>query len=135
MADACRAFESTNVSLRNAGLLMVALYMDEDVHGAITRGLLRRGIDVITVQSDGNSALEDREVLDRATALGRIVFTNDDDFLAEAHLRQENGVRFPGVIYAHATTPIGQCVRDLELIAVCSEPEEWENRTAFVPLR
>jgi hypothetical protein len=48
---------------------MVALYMDEDVHGDITRGLLRKGVDVITVQSDGMSGATDQEVLDRATDL------------------------------------------------------------------
>jgi hypothetical protein len=114
---------------------MVALYMDEDVHGDITRGLLRLGIDVVTVQSDGKSGADDSEVMDRATELGRPVFTNDDDLLAEAHARQAAAIPFSGVIYAHALTPIGSCVRDLELIAVYSEPEEWENRATFVPLR
>lgn len=108
--------------------------MDEDVHGDITRGLLRRGVDVLTVQSDGMSGATDQEVLDRATELGRPVFTNDDDFLVEAHRRQESGQAFAGVFYAHAQAALGRCVMDLEIISVCSEPEVWVSRTVFVPL-
>lgn len=43
---------------------MVRLYMDENVRGAITRGLRRRGVDVVTAWEDGRAATPDPDVLD-----------------------------------------------------------------------
>jgi hypothetical protein len=56
-------------------------------------------------------------LLDRATELGRILFTQDDDLLREANERQQPGEAFAGVIYAHQlNVAVGQCIDDLELI-------------------
>ena len=55
--------------------------MDENVHGAITIGLRLRDVDVLTVQEDGYSGSPDPVILDRSTALGRIVFTQDRDLI------------------------------------------------------
>lgn len=68
--------------------MSLALYMDENVHGAITTELRLRGVDVLTVQEDDRTGLPDPLVLDRAMALGRVVFTQDSDFLIEANRRQ-----------------------------------------------
>ena len=38
-------------------------------------------------------------LLDRVTALGRVIFTRDVDFLAHARERQRTGVTFSGVVY------------------------------------
>jgi len=96
----------------------VTLYMDAHVRRAVTKGLRRRGVDVITAQEDGASRLPDPMLLDRAMALGRVVFSQDDDMLREARRRQEHGENFAGVIYAHQLRiTTGQAVRDLEFIA------------------
>jgi len=88
-------------------------YLDEQVQKAIASGLRLLGIDVITAQEDGHDSRPDTEVLDRAMALGRVVFTQDTDFLVETSNRQQNGIPFAGVIYAHQTkVPIGDCIRD-----------------------
>lgn len=60
--------------------MSLTLYMDEHVHGAITTGLRLRDVDVLTVQEDDRSGFPDPEILDRATQLCRIVFTQDRDF-------------------------------------------------------
>ena len=73
------------------------LYMDHHVPQVITNQLRLRGIDVLTAYEDGTSVLEDPLLLDRASALERVLFTWDDDLLTEAALRQQNGQRF----YAH----------------------------------
>jgi hypothetical protein len=113
----------------------LALYMDQHVPRAITLGLRLRGVDVLTAYEDGASLLPDPALLDRATTLGRVLFTQDDDLLAEATQRQMSGVPFGGVIYAHQLrVSIGQCVQDLELIAQVSEPEEFRNQILFPPL-
>ena len=44
----------------------VAFYMDEHVDGAITRGLRRRGVDVLRVQDDAHASTDDELILDRA---------------------------------------------------------------------
>ena len=55
--------------------------------------------------------------------------------LAEAEVRQRQGRRFGGVIYAHQLAiTIGQCVKDLELIAKVAEPEDLVGRVEFLPL-
>jgi hypothetical protein len=64
-----------------------------------------------------------------------VLFTQDDDLLREAKLRQVSGQMFAGVVYGHQLdVTIGQCVEGLELIAKATEPEEWTNRTAWLPL-
>jgi hypothetical protein len=112
------------------------LYLDVHVRQAITMGLRLRGVDVLTAQEDGARRLSDDLLLDRATALGRVLFSQDEDLLREAAQRQERGVPFKGVIYAHQLkVTIGQCIRDLELLAHAGAPEDFANRVQYLPLR
>lgn len=67
--------------------MSLALYLDENVHGSVTTQLRRRGVDVLTVVEDGREGVSDPEVMDRATELGRLLFTQDDDLLREAKKR------------------------------------------------
>jgi hypothetical protein len=111
----------------------VALYMVVNVHRGITEGLRSRGVDVITAQEDGTTRLEDSDLLDRATALGRVLFTNDQDLLRIVPARQQLGVPFAGVIYAPQTSPLGRVLSDLELCALACEPEEFANSLTYLP--
>src|SRR5690349_15476882 len=96
----------------------LALYMDHNVKFGVTRGLRLRGVDVLTTYEDGAHQLADSALLDRAMQLHRVLFTQDDDLLDEAAHRQEAGVEFTGVIYAHQNNlSIGRCIEELELIA------------------
>jgi hypothetical protein len=109
--------------------------MDVHVPAAITRGLVLRGADVLTAQLDGTTKLDDAGLLDRATALGRVLFSQDEDLLAEATKRQRNGQRFGGVIYAHQLSiTIGKAINDLEVLAQVGTPEDFSNRVEFLPL-
>lgn len=113
----------------------LALYMDQHVPRAITNGLRLRGVDVLTAYEDGASTLDDSALLDRATDLKRVLFTQDDDLLVEAVRRIHQGIWFYGVIYAHQLrAPIGTCIRDLEVIAKTGEPEDVINSILFIPL-
>jgi predicted nuclease of predicted toxin-antitoxin system len=115
--------------------MSIALYMDQHVPRAITNGLRLRGVDVLTAQEDGTSALDDASLLDRATALKRVLFTQDDDLIIEAANRLREGISFYGVIYAHQLrVSVGMCVRDLEMIAKAGEPEDIINDVQFLPL-
>jgi predicted nuclease of predicted toxin-antitoxin system len=115
--------------------MSVALYMDVHVNRAVTDGLRRRGVDVLTAQEDGMSRTPDPVLLDRALSLNRVVFTQDADFLAEANRRQLVGEPFAGVIYAHQQGPsVGTCVNDLELIAGVFDPVDTANQVVYLPL-
>ncbi|MEZ4888564.1 MAG: DUF5615 family PIN-like protein [Chitinophagales bacterium] len=114
---------------------MVGFYMDVHIPRAITNGLRIRGVDVLTAQEDNATTMEDAKILDRAGVLNRIVFSFDNDFLKEAHSRQMEGFNFVGVVYAHALrVTVGECVRDLELIAELATLEEMENQVVYLPL-
>lgn len=115
--------------------MSVPFYFDEHVHFAITLALRQRGVDVITVQEDAHDGSPDALVIDRATQLGRVAFSQDEDFLREAVLRQRLGRPFSGVIYAHQLrVTIGQCISELELISLATEPDEYWNRIEYLPL-
>ncbi len=90
---------------------------------------------MLTAQEDGYETVSDDILLDRATELNRILFSQDDDLLVEAKGRQVEGVAFAGVIYVHQMRiTIGRCIQDLELIAKVAEGEELANRVEFLPL-
>lgn len=113
----------------------IALYMDHHIPRVITVELRLRGVDVLTAYEDGTSRLGDSELLDRASELKRVLFTQDDDLLVEATKRQREGISFCGVIYAHQLrVSIGTCVHDLELIAKAGESEDLLNNVQFLPL-
>lgn len=102
--------------------------MDHHVPRAVTNGLRLRGVDVLTAHEDGASELVDPVLLDRASGLGRVLFTQDDDLLAEATHRQHRGQPFGGVIYAHQLrVSVGDCVRDLELVAKAGDPKDMAD--------
>ena len=109
--------------------------MDHHVRGAVTAGLRRRGIDVLTAFDDGRAQVSDEELITRATELGRVLFTQDDDFLAIADDWQRVGRHFAGVVYAHQLrATVGQIVADLHLILEASTAEELRNSVLFLPL-
>lgn len=115
--------------------MAIRLYMDHNVPRAITNGLKLKGIDLITAYEDGSSQLDDSKLLDRASELERVLFTRDYNLLQEATKRQRAGVPFYGIIYAHQLKiSIGDCIRDLEIIAEAGDPEDLMNQVQFLPL-
>ena len=110
--------------------------MDHHVRKEVTDGLRVRGVDVLTAEEDGTKRLPDPELLDRATELGRVLFTQDQHLLKEAARRQEVGAGFGGVIYAHQERiTIGQCISDLELIAGACELADLANQVEYLPFQ
>jgi hypothetical protein len=115
--------------------MSLKLFMDHHVPAAITQGLRQRGVDVLTVEEDHKADWDDEMLLERAHDLGRVVFTQDDDFLAIGHEWQQTGREFSGILYAHQLQiTIGQAVRDLELVAGVMNHDEFMNRIEFLPL-
>lgn len=116
--------------------MSIQLYMDVHVPQAITDQLRRRGIDVLTAIEDDSDKLLDNKLLEHSSSLGRVLFTQDIRFKALAEDWQRQGKPFAGLIFGHQLGgTIGQYVKDLELIAQASEPEEWMNMVEHLPFQ
>ena len=93
---------------------------------------------MLTAQEDGARRLPDPELLDRATALRRVLFTHDDDLLAEAARRQDAGEAFAGVLYVHhekvRQTFYGTWIMELQVAALAGMTADFENRVQYLPL-
>jgi uncharacterized protein DUF5615 len=114
--------------------MAVPLYMDVHVPQAITDQLRRRGVDVRTAIEDGCEELADEQLLEHAATLGRVLFTQDIRFKALAEEWQRQGRTFAGLVFGHQLgATLGRYVKDLELIAQASEPEEWVNAVEYLP--
>src|SRR5580700_3753695 len=101
--------------------------MDVHVRRAVTSALRLRSIDVLTAE-DGAAELDDDRLLERATELGRVLVSQDDDPLREGARRLREQKAFSGIIYAHQLRiTIGQIVEDLELVATATSKEEWSR--------
>jgi predicted nuclease of predicted toxin-antitoxin system len=98
--------------------MTVGLYLDVHVPRAIADQLRRRGVDVVTAIEDGCDQLSDEDLLDRASFLGRVLFTQDIRFKALAEDWQRRGRPFSGLVFGHQrAATIGRYVCDLELVA------------------
>ena len=65
--------------------MALKLYMDHNVLRAVTVGLRLRNSDVLTVYEDDSHRIADVDLLDRASSLGRILFTHDDLLVEASH--------------------------------------------------
>ena len=109
--------------------------MDAHVPRAVTTALRLRGINVITAQEDAADTLSDDLLLKRASSLGRILVSQDDDLLREGAHLQRQGIEFAGIVYGHQRlVGLGQMVEDLTLIATATASSEWLSRIVYLPL-
>ena len=75
------------------------------------------------------------DLLDRASALQRVLVTHDTDFHRIGAEWQASGREFAGIVFAPQGTAFGLMIDDLELIAACSESAETRNRVMRIPLK
>lgn len=106
----------------------IRYHMDEHVPTAVTRGLRARGVDVVTAEGSGLLAASDEEHLAQAATQGRVIFTQDADFL-RLHTK---GRSHAGIFCAHQQTPIGDVIRGLMLIYRVLEPRDMHNHVEFL---
>ena len=115
------------------------VYMDVHVPAAITDGLLRRGIDVITAQGDDAGEWTDEELLERATTFAHIRFTQDQDLLVIGASWQRLGHEFAGIVYAHQLGPgigeIIEAINALEHNPLIGRPAENDLRELVIGRR
>jgi hypothetical protein len=99
------------------------------------RGLRRRGIDVLTAFEDGRSEADDEELLERATALGRVFVSQDYDLLRITAEWQSTGRNFEDVAFAmQQDVDIGGSIEYLKLIAHVFSAAEIQNRVEYIPM-
>jgi hypothetical protein len=109
--------------------------MDVHIRRAVTSALRLRSIDVLTAQEDGGAEFDDDRLLQRATELGRVLVSQDEDLLREGARRLAENKPFSGIVYAHQLrVTIGQMVEDLALIAAATSMEEWTGKIEYPPL-
>jgi hypothetical protein len=114
----------------------LTIYMDVHIPAAITDGLRRIGLDVLTSHEDQTRTADDANLLLRAASLGRLLFTYDEDFLTIAAAGQRSGQRFPGILFAAQTgLSIGKTIADIQLIAEVCSPEEVADQLIYLPLK
>jgi uncharacterized protein with PIN domain len=106
----------------------IKFYTDEHVAKAVAAGLRRRGVDVLTAPEAGLHPAADEDHLALAVQQGRVIFTQDADFLR----MHATGVHHCGLIYAPQHTPIGQILRGLMLIYEVLSPEDMLNHVEFL---
>ena len=106
----------------------VRYYVDEHIGNAVVQGLRQRGVDILTVVEAGMSSATDDAQLAFALKAGRVIFTQDGDFLRLA----ASGVSHAGVVYAPQGTSIGPIVRGLLLIHNVLSAEELMDRIEYI---
>ena len=106
----------------------ISFYTDEHVARAVVHGLRQRGVDVVSVVEAGMLGGADEAQLAVARQQGRVLFTQDDDFL-KLHAA---GIAHAGIVYARQGTPIGEIIRGLLLIQQVLTGEEMAGHVEFL---
>jgi len=104
-------------------------HLDENVDHAIGRGLRRRGIDVTTSTETDLVGADDLKQLEYARVTGRVLFTQDSDFLS----LHNQGHPHAGIVFAASgCRDFGEIIRFLCLLNDCLEPDEMQGNVEFV---
>jgi len=106
----------------------ICYYTDEHVSKAVISGLRRRGVDVLTTPEAGSMGAADTEHLNLARIEGRVIFTQDADFL-RLHAKTDE---HSGIVYASVTTPVGEIIKGLMLIHDILSSEDMINHVEFI---
>jgi predicted nuclease of predicted toxin-antitoxin system len=99
----------------------IRFHLDEHCPTALAEALRRRGIDVATAADAGLLHAPDEDHIASARTQGRMIFTQDADFL-RLHAA---GADHSGIAYCHQQAlTLGQIIQGLVLIWDIYEPEE-----------
>jgi predicted nuclease of predicted toxin-antitoxin system len=107
----------------------IRFHLDEHGPTALAEGLRRRGVDVTMTGEAGLASAPDEEQLAYALRKGRVIFTQDEDFLC----LHAAGVEHAEIVYCRQQTrSLGDMIRGLMLIWDIYEPEELHNRIEYL---
>ena len=101
---------------------------DEHVAHAIAHGLVRQGIDVARANEAGTVGLPDDQLLARCLVEGRVVVTQDRDFMRLHH----QGLPHAGIVYwKHGRRSIGDMAAFLVFLAEALTPDDMAGRVEY----
>lgn len=104
-------------------------YLDENLPVEIARQLQSRGIEAVTVRDLGQLGDNDPNHLTRATKMGYVLCTQDDDFLALA----ASGFAHEGIVFGiQRRHYIGDWVKFLELLHAVSTREQMRGNVEYL---
>lgn len=106
----------------------IRYFTDEQVAKTVAHGLRQRGVDVLTTPEANKLSASDEALLTFALAEGRVIFTQDDDFLKLA----ASGKAHAGIVYAPQHTTIGDIIQGLMLIYQVLQAEEMAGNIEFL---
>ena len=107
----------------------VRFQLDEHIPHAVAQSLRRRGVDVLTAAEAGVLGAPDAEILERSRAAGRVLVTNDSDFLRLHNQRCQHA----GITYCQqGARTIGELVTSLVMMFEVLEPIEMVDRVEFL---
>ena len=107
----------------------IRFHLDENCPRALAAGLRRRGIDVTSTPEAGLLEVTDEVQTAHALSEGRVIFTQDEDFLAI----HASGTPYPGIAYCKKDTrSIGEIIRGLILIWEVYEPNDIAGRIEYL---
>ena len=106
----------------------IKFYTDEHVSKAVVMGLRQRGVDVLTVPEAKTLGASDETHLRRAQEEGRVIFTQDDDFLRLVAV----GVDHAGIVYTTQESTIGEIISGLMLIHGVLESDEMMGHVEYL---
>ncbi len=113
----------------------IGLYLDENVNQDIVNALRARGTTVIRIEDEGMKGEKDDHLpFARATALGCVLVTQDQDF---GRINQKIMALWPeaqhaGIIFISGPRSPGKLIADLEKIVQEWTPEQMYN--VFLPI-
>lgn len=107
----------------------IRFHLDEHISAHIAAGLRRRNIDVTTAADAGLTGAADAAHLEFAASSGRVVVTQDGDFL-RLHAQ---GVSHAGIAYCQQQSmSVWEMLRRVALIHDLLTPEEIAGRIEFL---
>jgi predicted nuclease of predicted toxin-antitoxin system len=109
--------------------VLVRFHLDEHIPLAVAAGLRRRGIDVTCPVEIGLTSLRDEQQLSFASEEGRVLVTQDADFLR----LHRAGVSHAGIAYCRqGSLAIGEMLRRLILMRDLTTAEEMQGRVEYL---
>lgn len=103
-------------------------YADEHVPQAVANGLRQRGVEVLTVAEADLLGASDEEHLAFARQEGRVLYTQDADFLR----LHASGAQHAGIVYAPQQTSVGDAIRGLLLVAEMLGADDMKGHVEFL---
>jgi predicted nuclease of predicted toxin-antitoxin system len=122
--------------------ILPKFYTDKHIPKPVTTQLRKRGVDIVRCEEVGLDEATDITHLEYATREGRVVITNDADFVQLHHQWQREGKQHAGIMYClpniQGTAGIGRVVNEVMLYHELIEggagtvATDLDNRIMFV---